>query len=235
MPAATSSAAPLRLALFDLDHTLLPIDSADTWSHHLVRAGGLNVTEETARIRHFADTYKAGTFDVDAYLHYQMQLLARFPRAQLELWRADFLRHHVLPHIRGEALELIGRHREDGYTLALVTGTHQFVTRPIASVLGIDHLLAVQPEEHRGQFTGRYTGTHTYLEGKVRAVEHFVASRHTTLDACEDSVFYSDSINDLPLLERVKRPVVTNGDAKLRTVALERGWPTLDLFDTAVA
>lgn len=222
----------MRLALFDLDHTLLPIDSADTWSHHLVRVGGLDVVAETARIEHFATTYRAGTFDVEAYLAYQMALLARFPRAQLELWRAEFLRHHVLPHIRGEALELIDRHRTDGYTLALVTGTHQFVTRPIASVLGIDHLLAVLPEEHEGRFTGRYSGTHTYLEGKVRAVDEFLAARHTTLDACDDSVFYSDSINDLPLLERVKRPVVTNGDARLRAVALERGWPMLELFDT---
>ena len=188
----------MRLALFDLDHTLLPIDSADTWSHHLVRVGGLDVAAETSRIRRFADTYKAGTFDVEAYLAYQMDLLARFPRSQLELWRADFLRHHVLPHIRGEALELIHRHRADGYTLALVTGTHQFVTRPIASVLGIDHLLAVVPEEQHGKFTGRYAGTHTYLEGKVRAV-------------------------------------VTNGDARLRTVALERGWPMLELFDTQAA
>jgi HAD superfamily hydrolase (TIGR01490 family) len=225
----------LRLALFDLDHTLLPIDSADSWSHHLVRVGGLDVAAETDRIRHFAATYKAGAFDVEAYLAYQMELLARFPRAQLELWRADFLRHHVLPHIRGEALELIGHHRADGYTLALVTGTHQFVTRPIASVLGIDHLLAVVPEEALGKFTGRYTGTHTYLEGKVRAVEVFLAARHTTIDACDDSVFYSDSINDLPLLERVKRPVVTNGDDKLRAVALERGWPMLELFDTQAA
>lgn len=228
--------APLRLALFDLDHTLLPIDSADAWSHHLIRAGGLDVQAETARIQYFAATYKAGAFDVDAYLHHQMQLLARFSRPQLELWRADFLRHHVLPHIRGEALELIGRHRENGYMLVLVTGTHQFVTRPIASVLGFDHLLAVLPEEHQGKFTGRYVGTHTYLEGKVRAVEHFLSTYGATLDECEDSVFYSDSINDLPLLDRVKRPVVTNGDTKLRAVALARGWPILDLFDaTATA
>jgi HAD superfamily hydrolase (TIGR01490 family) len=225
----------MKLALFDLDHTLLPIDSADTWSYFLVRAGGLDADAYTKRIRHFAQTYKDGTFDVEAYLAFQMELLAQFPRARLELWRADFLREHVLPAIRHEALELIDSHRRDGWTLALVTGTHQFVTRPVASALGIDHLLAVQPEEHRGRFTGRYVGTHTYLEGKVRAVEAFLAARQLTLEQCEDSVFYSDSINDLPLLERVRQPVVTNGDAKLRAIAAERGWRVLDLFDTQAA
>lgn len=220
----------MKLALFDLDHTLLPIDSADTWSYFLVRAAGLDVDEYTLRIRHFAQTYKDGTFDVEGYLAFQMELLAAFPRPKLELWRAEFLRAHVLPAIRHEALELIDSHRRAGYTLALVTGTHQFVTRPVASALGLDHLLAVQPEEHQGRFTGRYVGTHTYLEGKVRAVEAFLAARQTTLDQCEDSIFYSDSINDLPLLERVRQPVVTNADPKLRAMAAQRGWRVLDLF-----
>jgi len=224
--------AALKLALFDLDHTLLPIDSADTWSHFLVRVGGLDAQDYGARIRHFATTYKAGAFDVEGYLAFQMQLLARFPRAQLEAWREAFLREHVFDHVRPEAEQLIDGHRRDGYELALVTGTHAFVTAPIAARLRIDHLLAVRPEsDAAGEFTGRYTGTHTYLDGKVRAVEQFLASRGLTLEQCQDSIFYSDSINDLPLLERVKRPVVTNGDARLRAIAAQRGWPTLDLFD----
>ena len=221
-----------RLTLFDLDHTLLPIDSADTWSHFLVRVGGLDATEYGARIRHFAATYKAGAFDVEGYLAFQMQLLARFPRAQLEAWRETFLREQVFDHIRPEAERLIDGHRRDGYVLGLVTGTHAFVTAPIAARLHIDHLLAVRPEhDTAGEFTGRYTGTHTYLEGKVRAVEQFLAARGLTIEQCEDSIFYSDSINDLPLLERVKHPVVTNGDARLRALAATRGWPTLELFD----
>jgi HAD superfamily hydrolase (TIGR01490 family) len=224
--------AALKLALFDLDHTLLPIDSADTWSHFLVRVGGLDADDYGARIRHFAATYKAGNFDVEGYLAFQMQLLARFPRARLEAWRETFLREHVFDHIRPEAERLIDGHRRDGYVLGLVTGTHAFVTAPIAARLHIDHLLAVRPEhDPAGEFTGRYTGTHTYLEGKVRAVEQFLAARGLTLEQCEDSIFYSDSINDLPLLERVKHPVVTNGDARLRAVAAQRGWPTLDLFE----
>ena len=221
----------MRLALFDLDHTLLPIDSADTWSHFLVREAGLNVEEYGAKIRHFAATYKAGRFDIDGYLAFQMDLLARFPRPQLERWRDDFVRQHVAPHVRPEALQLIARHRADGFILALVTGTNAFLTRAIADLFGIEHLLAVVPEEVDGKFTGRYVGTHTYQEGKVRAVHGFLAARGTTLSACEDSIFYSDSINDLPLLDAVMHPVVTNGDARLRAIAAERGWPVLDLFD----
>jgi HAD superfamily hydrolase (TIGR01490 family) len=220
----------MKLALFDLDHTLLPIDSADTWSHFLVREAGLDADVYGARIRHFAATYKAGRFDIEGYLVFQMKLLARFPRPQIEGWRDDFVREHVTPHVRAEAVQLIARHRADGFVLALVTGTHAFLSRAIADLFGIEHLLAVWPEEADGKFTGRYVGKHTYQEGKVRAVHAFLAERGTTLAACEDSIFYSDSINDLPLLEAVAHPVVTNGDARLRAIAAERGWPTLDLF-----
>jgi HAD superfamily hydrolase (TIGR01490 family) len=221
----------MKLALFDLDHTLLPIDSADTWSHFLVREAGLDPDEYGARIRHFAATYKAGNFDIEGYLAFQMNLLARFPRPELERWRDNFVREHVAPHVRAEAVQLIARHRVDGYVVALVTGTHAFVSRAIADLFGIEHLLAVLPEEEEGKFTGRYVGTHTYQEGKVRAVQGFLAARGTTLAECEDSIFYSDSFNDLPLLEAVVHPVVTNGDARLRAIAAERGWPTLDLFE----
>jgi len=221
----------MKLALFDLDHTLLPIDSADTWSHYIVREAGLDVDDYGARIRHFADTYKQGRFDIEAYLNFQMTLLAQLPRPQLERWRDDFVRIHVAPHVRVEATRLLERHRKDGYVLAMVTGTHAFLSRAIADLFGIEHLLAVMPEETNGKFTGRYVGTHTYQEGKVRAVNGFLAARGTTLAQCEDSIFYSDSINDLPLLEAVAHPVVTNGDTRLRAVAAQRQWPTLDLFE----
>jgi HAD superfamily hydrolase (TIGR01490 family) len=221
----------MKLALFDLDHTLLPIDSADTWSHYLVRSAGLDAAVYGAKIRDFAATYKAGRFDIEGYLAFQMDLLARFPRRQLEAWRDTFVGDYVAPHVRREAVDLIAGHRADGFVLALVTGTHAFLTRAIADLFGIEHLLAVMPEEIDGKFTGRYVGTHTYQEGKVRAVQGFLAARGTTLVACEDSIFYSDSINDLPLLEAVRRPVVTNGDARLRAIAAQRGWPTLDLSD----
>jgi HAD superfamily hydrolase (TIGR01490 family) len=224
-----------RLALFDLDHTLLPIDSADGWSHFLVQAAGLDAAHYGDEIRRYAADYREGRFDIEGYLGFQMGLLARFPREQLELWRTAFLRSHVFPQMRFEAQTLVEKHRSDGYTVAIVTGTHSFVTRPIAALFGIDHLIAVQPEEHDGEFTGRYVPPHTYQEGKVHATEAFLADVGTALDALEDSVFFSDSINDLPLLERVKRPIVTNGDDRLKAVAAERGWETIDLFDLVKA
>ena len=113
----------MKLALFDLDHTLLPIDSADTWSHYLVREAGLDPAEYGARIRHFAETYRNGNFDIEGYLAFQMHLLARFPRPQLERWRDEFVRAYVAPQVREEAVQLIARHRADGFVLALVTGT----------------------------------------------------------------------------------------------------------------
>jgi HAD superfamily hydrolase (TIGR01490 family) len=220
----------VRLALFDLDHTLLPVDSADGWSHFLVRAGGLDVASATAQIEHFAASYQAGNFDPDAYLSFQFALLARFPRRQLDAWRDEYLHHRVLPHIRPEALALIDQHRQAGDELALATGTHSFVTAPIAAAFGLPHLLAVQPTQNAaGEFTGGYSGTHTYGAGKLRAVEQFLAARGLTWQTAE-TVFYSDSINDLPLLARVTVPVATNPDPRLRRLAAERGWRVLELF-----
>jgi len=226
----------IRLALFDLDHTLLPIDSADAWSHFVVRAGELDQESYTARIRRFADQYRSGNFDPEEYLAFQMGLLARFPRAGLERLRARFVATQIEPHLRSEAFELIDMHRRNGDELALITGTNAFVTAPIAALFGLAHLMAVRPEEAGGRFTGRYTGSHTYGRGKVAAVESFLAQRGLGPEALRDATFYSDSINDLPLLERVAaaggRAVVTNGDAPLRAQAGARGWPTLELFAT---
>jgi len=225
----------MKLALFDLDHTLLPIDSADTWSHYVVRAGGLGHAGYAALIESFAADYRAGAFDSDAYVAFQMKLLAAFPRTELDQWRAQFMRQHVEPALRDEARALIEAERARGAEVAIVTGTNSYVTRPIARAFGVDHLLAVRPQETGGRFTGGHTGTHTYREGKVAAVQGWRAMLGTALDELDDSVFYSDSINDLPLLERVRRPVVTNGDARLRAVAEARGWPMLQLFEPAHA
>jgi HAD superfamily hydrolase (TIGR01490 family) len=227
----------MRLALFDLDHTLLPIDSADAWSHFLVRAGGLDPGHHVAQIRRFADDYRSGSFDPEEYLAFQMGLLARFPRATLEQIRSDFVRDVIEPNLRDEAFELIDSHRRRRYELALVTGTNAFVTAPIAERLGLQHVLAVLPEQIDGRFTGRYTGHHTYGYGKVLAVEHFLRGRASSIDALDECAFYSDSINDLPLLERIAAAggdaIVTNADRRLQEVAQQRGWRSLQLFATA--
>lgn len=224
----------MHLALFDLDHTLLPIDSADTWSHHVVQRGGLDAAAYGARIRRFAAEYRAGTFDVDAYVLFQMELLAAFDRVDLDRWHGEFMQLHILPAVLPPARALVERHRGRGHELALVTGTNAYVVAPIARAFGIAHVLAVEPETRAGRFTGGSVGTHTYQEGKVRKVEQWLAARGRSL-ADTETTFYSDSINDLPLLERVTHPVVTHGDARLRAVARERGWPELTLFDTAHA
>jgi len=220
----------MHLALFDLDHTLLPIDSADAWSHHVVARGGLDPVEYGSRIRRFADEYRAGSFDIDAYVDFQMQLLAAFPRDALDEWHRDFMATHVVPAMREQARALVERHRGLGHEVALVTGTNAYVVTPIARAFGIDHVLAVEPEQNEGRFTGGVVGTHTYQDGKVRKVEEWLAQRgHTLADSA--TTFYSDSINDLPLLEKVTHPVVTNGDPRLLAIARERGWPTLQLFE----
>lgn len=228
----------MKLTLFDLDHTLLPIDSADTWSHHVVRTAERDEQSRrdwARRIEQFAHEYRAGTFDIDAYVAFQMELLARHSRADLDNWRRAFADLFVLPAIRSEARALIDSHRAAGSVVAIVTGTNRYVTRPIARAFGVDHLLAVQPEDSDGRFTGRHVGTHTYGSGKVEAVQRWLALLGTRLEDLEDSAFYSDSINDLPLLERVRRPVVTNGDDRLLEIARERGWETLQLFEASIA
>lgn len=224
----------MRLALFDLDHTLLPIDSADTWSYFVVNKGGLDPVVYGARIQEFARTYQAGTFDVEGYVRFQMELLSLFPRAMLDAWHRHFMDQHVRPHIRSEALALVESHRNRGDELALVTGTNAYVVTPIAREFGIEHVLAVQPETSGDQFTGGYVGTHTYQDGKVRKVGEWLAAHGSTWDDTI-TICYGDSINDLPLLERVTHPVVTNGDARLIAIAHERGWRTLQLFDRAAA
>jgi HAD superfamily hydrolase (TIGR01490 family) len=224
----------MRLALFDLDHTLLPIDSADTWSHFIVRRGGLDAVEYGARIERFAHDYRAGSFDVAGYVRFQMELLARFPRATLDDWHAEFMDCHVRPAIRSEARALVDAHRERGDEVAIVTGTNAYVVTPIARAFGIDAVLAVEPEIDAGEFTGGYVGTHTYQDGKVRKVDDWLRANGRGWGDTP-TVFYSDSINDLPLLERVTRPVVTNGDPRLLAIARERGWETLQLFATAAA
>jgi HAD superfamily hydrolase (TIGR01490 family) len=182
------------------------------------------------RIQEFAQTYRAGTFDIEGYVRFQMELLALFPRALLDSWHRQFMEQHVRPHVRSEALALVDSHRKRGDELALVTGTNAYVVTPIAHEFGIEHVLAVQPETRSGEFTGSYLGTHTYQHGKVRKVEEWLAARDRTWDDTI-TICYGDSINDLPLLERATHPVVTNGDSRLIAIAHERGWQTLQLFE----
>ena len=220
----------MHLALFDLDHTLLPIDSDYEWARFLVRRGVLDGEHYERENDRFYRAYQSGSLDIFEFLQFQLAPLAAHPRATLDAWHAEYMREVIEPHITAKARELVDQHRARGDLLALVTATNSFVTAPIARAFGIDHLVATGIEEREGQFTGRPHGTPSFREGKIARTREWLASLGHELGGFEQSFFYSDSRNDIPLLEQVTHPVATNPDAQLQAVARERGWPVIQLF-----
>jgi HAD superfamily hydrolase (TIGR01490 family) len=218
-----------RLALFDLDNTLLAGDSDYAWAEFLIDAGVLDRDEYDARNTWFYERYKDGTLDIHEFLAFQLTPLARHPRGQLDAWHARFMEERIRPMIRPPALALVKQHAGD--LRAVVTATNRFITAPIARELGIEHLVATELEEVDGAFSGRPSGTPCFKAGKITRVEEWLADRGTTLGDYE-SWFYSDSMNDLPLLERVTHPVAVDPDPTLRSTASSRGWPILSLRET---
>ena len=217
----------MRLALFDLDNTLLAGDSDFEWAQFLIAKGVLDREVYEARNQAFYDQYKAGTLDIHAFLDFQLKPLSRHPRAQLDAWHAEFMQTRILPMVAPGALSLLARH--GNHVRIIVTATNRFVTSPIARHLGVEHLIATEPEENGGEFTGRVVGTPSFREGKVQRLEAWLAERGLAWSDVEESWFYSDSLNDLPLLERVTHPVAVDPDDTLRAHALERGWPVTSL------
>ena len=226
-PGAGNGSRP-RLALFDLDNTLLDGDSDYEWASFLIDEGVIARDEYDARNAWFYERYKDGTLDIHEFLEFQLQPLARHPRAQLDAWHAAFMERRIKPRVLPKAAQLIASHAGD--LSAIVTATNRFITAPIAAHLGVAHLLATDIEEAAGAFTGKPRGTPTFREGKIRRVEEWLAARGTKL-ADHESWFYSDSLNDLPLLERVTHPVAVDPDPTLRARALERGWEIISLRD----
>ena len=216
----------MRLALFDLDNTLLEGDSDVEWAQFLIEEGVLRADEYHAKNLWFAERYKDGTLDIREFLDFQLAPLAKYPRAQLDAWHEGFMQRKIRPIIRNRAVELVASHADA--VRAIVTATNRFITEPIARELGIDHLIATDIEEVAGCFTGRPRGTPCFREGKIERLGEWLAARGTRLSDCE-SWFYSDSLNDVPLLERVDHPVAVDPDATLRAHALERGWPVISL------
>ena len=217
----------MKLALFDLDNTLLAGDSDYEWAQFLIDRGVLDRERYEARNREFYDQYKAGTLDIHEFLDFQLKPLAQHPRATLDAWHADYMKSRILPMIRDSARELVARHR--GETRVLITATNSFVTAPIAREFGIEHLIATDPEERDGRFTGGVQGLPCFREGKVTRLEAWLAEHGETIKNVIKSTFYSDSHNDLPLLEQVSHPVAVDPDATLRSQAEARGWPVLSL------
>jgi HAD superfamily hydrolase (TIGR01490 family) len=216
-----------RLVLFDLDNTLLTGDSDFEWAQFLIEQGVLDREVYEARNQAFYDQYMAGTLDIHEFLDFQLKPLSRHPRVQLDAWHRQYMEIKIRPMVRAQARALIGRHRGD--LCAVITATNSFVTAPIAREFGVDHLIATEPEQRGGEFTGRVSGIPCFKEGKVKRLEAWLAEQGRTLAAFTESWFYSDSHNDLPLLERVTHPVAVHPDEKLRAHAALRGWKIVRL------
>ncbi len=217
----------MRLALFDLDNTLLAGDSDFEWAQFLIGKGVLDREVHEAENKHFYEHYKAGTLDIHAFLDFQLKPLSRHPRRILEEWHREFMRDRILPIITRKSRDLVDSHREDAR--AIVTATNSFVTGPIAREYGIDHLVATEPEEIDGEFTGRVKGVPSFREGKVARVEAWLAEHGLGWNSFTETWFYSDSLNDLPLLSKVTHPIAVDPDETLKETALERDWMMISL------
>lgn len=229
-PHEVGSVGAPRLALFDLDHTLIPTDSDHEWGQFTIALGWNDAIEFKRQNDEFFAHYRAGTLDIHAYVRFATRAMREQGTIKSIAARARFISTCIENNIKKEALALIESHRAAGDEIIIVTATNEFVTRPIADAFGVEHLIAVELEtDAAGEFTGEIHGTPSFREGKVERVESWMAERALSWDSVE-TTFYSDSMNDLPLLERVTRPVATNPDARLRALAAERGWRTLDLF-----
>lgn len=219
-----------RITFFDLDHTLLPIDSDYAWGEFTQAIGWTDPVEFKRRNDEYFQHYLAGTLDVHDYVRFAVQALRERGEAQYRQAHGRFMREVIQPALRPAALELVRSHQQAGDQVLIVTATNELVTRPIAQAFGIDELIAVELERGPdGWITGAIAGTPSMREGKVVRVNKWLQKRGLDwLDV--ETTFYSDSTNDLPLLEKVDHPVATNPGASLRSIALERGWRILDLF-----
>ena len=222
----------MNLALFDLDHTLLPIDSDFEWGQFLVRIGAVDAVEYDRRNRDFFAQYQAGTLDPVEYLEFTLGTLAGFPRERLLAMQAQYMEEVVAPALRPAARALLQKHLDQGDLVAIVTATNHFVTAPIAKALGVDHLIAAMPEvDADGHPTGKLLGTPTQGPGKIVHTKAWLEKMGKTLEDFDTVHFYSDSHNDLPLMSIVSHPVATNPNEKLKTHATANGWQLIELFN----
>jgi len=216
----------MRLAVFDLDHTLLAGDSDHLWGEFMIEQGLVDPGRHQRENDRFYAHYQAGTLDIAAYTRFALEPLVRLGPERLLPLRERFVATRIDPIVAPSAPALLERHRIGGDELLIITATNRFVTEPIAQLLGVDHLLATDPQRVDGRYTGAIDGIPCYREGKVRRLEQWLAQqderyRHIT--------FYSDSHNDLPLLRHVQQPVAVDPDAELRAEAERRGWPVITL------
>ena len=220
----------MNLTLFDLDHTLIPIDSDYSWGEFCLQIGWVDAVSFKSRNDQFFADYQAGILDIHDYVKFATEAV-RLKGADLaEKAHHQFMQEVILPCIQPAALNLIKLHQDAGDQVMIVTATNEFVTRPIATALGVEELIAVElARDSKGWITGEIAGTPSFNAGKVKRVEAWLSARHKSWQDVHIT-FYSDSLNDLPLLEKAQTPVATNPDARLRQLATDRGWRILELF-----
>ncbi len=222
----------MRLALFDLDGTLIPGDSDHAFCEFLIEIGWADEAEFHRRNDEFFRQYQAGRLDIASYIECATAPWRARPAAEQQAAMQRFLAEVMQPQIRPAALDLVRDHQQQGDLVAIVTATNEFITRPIADLFGVEHLIAVRlARDAQGAVTGRIEGTPSFREGKNQRVDDWLAGLGHRFGDFEQTLFYSDSTNDLPLLERVSTPVATNPGAALEAIAIERNWRILRLFE----
>ena len=216
----------MSLAIFDLDNTLISDDSDYLWGQFLVDQGIVDKDEYEQANNKFYEDYKHGSLDIVEFLNFSLAPLARHDVNQLYQWRDKFITECIIPLILQSAKDLIAKHKARGDTLMVITATNRFVTEPIVALYDIKHLLATSPEFINGRYTGEFIGIPCYQEGKVKLLKKWLADSFETLTG---SWFYSDSHNDLPLLQLVDNPVAVDPDVKLKAYAQSKNWPIISL------
>ncbi|WP_415899449.1 HAD family hydrolase [Neptuniibacter sp. QD48_11] len=216
----------MSLAIFDLDNTLLAGDSDHAWGEFLCEKGIVDSDEYSRANDYFYEQYKNGGLDIFEFLAFALKPLAQMKRAELDKLHLEFMESKIIPIMLPKAAELLQNHREQGDYLLIITATNRFVTGPIADKLGVDDIIATDPEEVDGEYTGKVAGIPCFQDGKVTRLNEWLKHNDFNL---EGSYFYSDSHNDLPLLEKVTHPVAVNPDETLEDHANANLWPVLDL------
>lgn len=219
----------MNLALFDLDNTILAGDSDYNWSRFLIQEGYLDGAIHAEKNEKFYADYKAGTLDIYAFVEFQFKPLARNPRNILNQLLKKYVEEVIKPMITEKAYALVRKHREEGDLLIVITATNSFITKPIAALFGIENLIGTDPEEKEGEFTGKVSGLPSFKEGKVIRLEAWLKNKNLLLADFKKSYFYSDSHNDLPLMQKVTHPVAVDSDDILTEYANAKGWPKISL------
>ncbi len=219
----------MNLALFDLDNTILAGDSDYNWSRFLIQEGYLDGAIHAEKNEKFYADYKAGTLDIYAFVEFQFKPLARNPKTVLNQLLKKYVEEVIKPMITEKARALVKRHQDEGDLIIVITATNSFITKPIAELFGIENLIGTDPEEKEGEFTGKVSGLPSFKEGKVTRLEAWLKGKNLSLASFEKSYFYSDSHNDLPLMQKVTHPVAVDSDDVLSEYAQSKGWLQISL------